>query len=98
VLSVAIVAAGYHGRLLLGDLAWRVAAEPTGSEAVSPTDEAARAVIAAPGGDGHASGQEHIATVALVLEVPEDQDATAVVAGLRSHLPPGAQLRVRPAG
>lgn len=100
VLGVAVVGGAYHARILLGDLALG----PAGGArvpAVQPLlKPAAAGVTASPSrSDGMSSQvpiERHLITVDLVLEVPDNEDAPAVVAGLQSMLPPGARLRLRP--
>lgn len=97
VLAVAIVVGAYHARILFGDLALRTARPPAPAEPVPQT-----APAMPPEGAGWPAGREpvpeHAAIVELVLEIDDGDDAPTVVAGLQSHLPPGARLRVRPVG
>jgi hypothetical protein len=86
VVLVAAVAGAYHARILAVDLvaggaAGRAAAAP------APSLEASGAPVGV---------VPPAASVELVLEVPGDQDARAVLAGLQAHLPPGVHLDMRP--
>jgi hypothetical protein len=86
VVLVAAVAGGYHARILAADL---VAGGAAGRAAVAPA--ASLEASGAPVGVVPPA-----ASVELVLEVPGDQDARAVLAGLQAHLPPGVHLDMRP--
>jgi hypothetical protein len=88
VLIVAAVGLAYHAPLLVGDLAIKGI-----SRVAAPGTE----LITAVAGD-QVPAASHPATVDLVLEVPEAESVPAVVAGLQSHLPPGARLNLRPMG
>lgn len=81
IVSVAVLAAAYHGRLVVSDLRLAAAARPTAVAPLAvPETVATPAIGAAP------------TMLALVLRGQGGEDLEAVAGGLRKHLPPGIVL------
>jgi hypothetical protein len=86
VVLVAAVAGAYHARILAADLvAGGAAGRAAAAQAAAREASGALVGIVPPA-----------ASVELVLEVPGDQDARAVLEELQAHLPPGVHLEMRP--